>query len=332
MATPEEQKSALQSNRSKDRRSWSQQSDEDKRDRLWQGRTIANTPTKKGGRLIARGRRGQFEFARKQAGIDDPDRPKDLRLTPEARAVGARDLFDASELETKRRAALMASRLQGAMGQRWQSEASRQAAQDDAPQFGADAKGQDPVEKLKQGRMLAMVERAIAKQMADKAQEPGEKEKEESSKTQKALKKKAKAAFTRGAIYIVDLLAAALDASSTGISFVVDIFVYLFSLGWLNLEMIYGKHFAKGKSRYISPISWDPIPMPVDKDAVFLQSFVIAADIALAIAILIMTFGGFCFLHDYVKFVSSPLQVGVALAQGGDGMCLGAIISTMFGL
>lgn len=278
----------------------------------------------------------RFELGRKNAGIPTPGIPR-KRSTGSTQKFGtgkdrANNLNDIGELESKRRGALMASRLQGAMGQRWQAEASRQAVQDDAPQFGADAKGQDPVEKLKQGRMLAMVERAIAKQMADKANAPDEKEQEENNKMQQALKKKAKAAFTRGAVYIVDLLAAALDMSSSGISFVVDIFVYLFSLGWLNLEMIYGKHFAKGKSRYISPISWDPIPMPVDKDAVFLQSFVIAADIALAIAILMMTFGGFCFLHDYVKFVSSPLQVGVALAQGGDGMCLGAILSTMFGL
>ena len=79
-------------------------------------------------------------------------------------------------------------------------------------------------------------------------------------------------------IDVLDMLAAALDISSSGISFLIDIIIYFFTLGWLNLEMVYGKYFAKGKSRIISPLDWTPLPIPLHP--IFLHILVIFADIA----------------------------------------------------
>ena len=198
--------------------------------------------------------------------------------------------------------------------------------------------GMEQDQQPEQSRIASMLQRSImqrtAKQQAQQQQE--QQVSEETKKERDKLKQTAKSAVRRGAIYVIDLLAGALDISSSGISFIVDIILYLFTLGWLNLEMIYGKYFAKGKSRYVGPLSWDPIPMPVDKDALILSGFVVAADITLALAFLILTFGGFCFIHDVVKVTGSiteAAQIGAALAQGqSGGLCLGGILSSAFGL
>ncbi len=137
-----------------------------------------------------------------------------------------------------------------------------------------------------------------------------------------------KQAMRRGFIFLLDFIAAACDLSSAGISFVIDIFIYAFTLGYLNLEMIYGRWIAKGKSKIISPTSWFPIPMVVDPEAIILQSFIISMDIALGVAVVVMGAGGMCILHDYVTLVSDPVAVGTALASGNVGdMCLGGIMS-----
>lgn len=188
-----------------------------------------------------------------------------------------------------------------------------------------------PVERV------PVVERAIAKQLArSQVQTLNEEQTRAQTLKQQEVKAYMKTSIRRGAIYVVNLLASAVDLSSAGISFLINIFFYAFSLGWLNLEMFYGKHFAKGKSRYISPISWDPIPMPVDKGAIILQGFIITADLALALAILVLAVGGFCIVHDITKMTSSiagAIQIGAALAQGqGAGLCLGGILASGFGL
>ena len=189
-----------------------------------------------------------------------------------------------------------------------------------------------------QSRLASMLQRSImqrtAKQQAQQQQE--QQVSEETRKEREKLKQTAKSAVKRGAIFVVDLLAGALDLSSFGISFIVDVFLYAFTLGWLNLEMIYGRYFAKGKSRFISPLSWDPIPMPVDKNALILSGFVVMADIAVVIALLVMGFGSFCIVHDMELIKQSAMaaaQIGAALAQGQTGgLCLSGILPSNFGL
>lgn len=174
----------------------------------------------------------------------------------------------------------------------------------------------------------ALLQRAIMSQRREMEGEPTKKPL--LSQTVKYAK------WIRFGIFVYNILAWALDMASIGISFIINVLFYIFSFGWLNTEMIYGTYFTKGKSRYVAPLSWDPIPMPVDKNAIILAGFVVAADIALGIAALMLTFGGFCILHDMVMVTSSVTQaasIGASLAQGGAaGLCLGGIITSAFGL
>ncbi|GEM_PF-6606482 len=276
----------------------------------------------------------RFEMGRKHFGITDPERSDELLHTASTRKAGAKDLFDVGELETKRKAALFSSRVMSAVGQKWQGEAARQAAQEEDPRFGGSQEGQDPAVRLRQGRLLAFVERTMQQRVA--AQQDAQQQEEagtrrEADTQREEVKKKAKAAFRRGLMVVLNVLVGALNISSAGVAFLIDGFIHLFSLGWLNLEMIYGTYFAKGKSRFISPLSWDPIPMPIDKKGILLVGFVVTADIALALAFLVMSFTGYCLIHDFVIFTASPIQTGTALAQGGGELCLGGIISATFG-
>lgn len=146
---------------------------------------------------------------------------------------------------------------------------------------------------------------------------------------QEGIKKKrvAKSVLRRGLMFVLSALSAPV--------ILLDVIVWTFTLGWLNLEMIYGKYFTKGKSRFVDPISWDPIPVAVDKEAIILQGFVVAADIAIGVALLVLTFGGFCLLHDYSMVTSSigaAASIGASLAQGeSGGLCLSGIISSALG-
>lgn len=191
--------------------------------------------------------------------------------------------------------------------------------------------------QAQQAQRLAGIQAAVNAQTQQQAKNMQTEQDDKATEQQrKEIKRMAKSTLRRGSIYVIDLLASALDLSSSGISFIMDIFIYMLTLGWLNLEMFYGRHFAKGKSKFVSPISWDPIPMPVDKEAIILQGFIVTADIALGLAILVLSFGSFCIIHDYVKVMGSITEaalIGASLAQGASGgLCLGGIISSTFGL
>ena len=275
--------------------------------------------------------KADFEFGRKNAGIEDPKLPNELLRDPKS---GSKDLFDQAELNLKRKAALHASRLSEKIGA--QNKAKALAAT--SSQLSPDAKGSkaglegmDPTDRLQQNRRTQFLERGI---MARNAKQQAEANKtsataKETEETRDEVKKEAKAAFRRGMVYLVDLIAAALDMSTSGLSFIIDIFMYLFTLGWLNLEMIYGRWLAKGQSKYISPISWAPIKLPVDENAFMLQCAIVTADLALATAIAVITFGGVCFAYDYMILLATPIDFAAAIAAGGEGLCLGGIIHSI---
>ncbi|MFA4845054.1 MAG: pre-toxin TG domain-containing protein [Patescibacteria group bacterium] len=192
-----------------------------------------------------------------------------------------------------------------------------------------EAQEEQEEQELQQQQRSSLLQQATMSQM-NESQDDSEGDKKKNAAQdamRKEVKKKAKAAFKRGFIFVIGIIAAALDLGTAGISFIIDIFVYIFSFGWLNVEMIYGTHIAKGKSKLISPLSWDPIPMPVDPNGFWLQGLVVTADIALGVAIVIFGAGGMCILHDYVKLLSDPLKVGYAIAGGGGDLCLGGIMS-----
>jgi hypothetical protein len=175
--------------------------------------------------------------------------------------------------------------------------------------------------------------RAATRQQAAQQQIEQEKSgKDDAAQMQQLVKKKAKAAVRRGMMYLLNLIGVAIDAGSGGVALLITGFIHLFTLGWLNTEMIYGSYFMKGKSKIVAPLSYEPIPMPIDKKGHILIAFVVAADIALVVAMVVLGSFGACFIHDVVKFANSPLQAGAALAQGGTELCLGAIISSTIGL
>lgn len=306
MATLEEQKSTLQSSRQKTRTSWNSVNDDEKKRRLAQAR---NQQT----RNVA------FEVRRKEFGVNDPNIKNEL-LSQKNASGSKQDLFDVADLQSKRRAALFSNRLQ-AFANRPSSDNS-ESAQTENESIEPQRQPLRTTNIIKQ-----TAQRRFIQQQALEAAVPPQIQ-DQRNTFQKLAKQKAR----RGIIYVVNILATAFDLSTLGVSFLIDVFVYMFSFGWLNLEMVYGTHIAKKKSKYVSPISWDPIPMPVDKEAHILQGLLLAADLALIIGLLVFTFMGFCFLHDFIKFTTSPLQFGTSLASGGNELCLGGIISSIFGL
>lgn len=80
---------------------------------------------------------------------------------------------------------------------------------------------------------------------------------------------------------IANALASALDVGTGGIALVVTIFIHGLTLGWWNLQMIYGKWLHKGKHKIIPPLEWYPIPIPFDKKALMFQALVIFLDLVL---------------------------------------------------
>ncbi|MBI4256734.1 hypothetical protein HY626_01600 [Candidatus Uhrbacteria bacterium] len=247
------------------------------------------------------------------------------------------------DIESSRRSAFVSNRLQAfalSSAPAFQTSPTTQQTEDESFAQTQQAVQEEHLEEVQQAQktqLLASIQGALIAQTAQQTQaKKSEQANAQTIQQRQEIKQTAKAAMKRGAIFVTDSIAAAFDLGSSGLSLIIDIFIYLFTLGWLNLEMIYGKYFAKGKSKFIGPISWDPIPMPLDKDAIILSGFVVAADIALCVVGVILAFTGFCFLHDMVKITNSvtgAFAIGASLAQGDTaGLCLGGILTSAFGL
>ncbi len=144
--------------------------------------------------------------------------------------------------------------------------------------------------------------------------------------TRKMVKKAAKNTMQRGAIYATDLIASALDLGTSGVALVVDIFVYIFTLGWLNVELFYGRLLREDKDPFISALSYDPIPMPVDPKANFLAGVVLAADAALVLAVIIMLSFNLVLIMVWV----APLLIPGLIIMNPDGFL--SAMATMFAL
>ncbi|MEK7620313.1 MAG: hypothetical protein AAB413_03705 [Patescibacteria group bacterium] len=262
-------------------------------------------------------------------------RPGSLPPTPSATNARLQPHDRRSALQSSRlRAFALATALALAPSPSNQTPQQDETSQTDTPSKEESAQQA----QAEQSQRLAGIQAGVNAQ-AQRAQAQNQKTEQADEQTQQQreeVKKVAKATMRRGVMYVINLLASALDLGTSGIAFIVTFFLHLFTLGWLNLEMIYGKYFAKGKSKFVDPISWDPIPMAIDKEALILQGFVVAADIALGVAILVLSFGGFCLVHDFVKVTSSITEaalIGSSLARGeSGGLCLSGIITSAFGL
>jgi hypothetical protein len=118
---------------------------------------------------------------------------------------------------------------------------------------------------------------AMARSSAQKSgsEETNEQTNEEQELAQAAAKK----VMPRAIAFLANQIAATFELGTAGTAFVVTWIIRLLTLGWLNVEMIYGRWIAKGKSKAIPPVAWAPIPMPLDTEAKFLQVGIIMADI-----------------------------------------------------
>ena len=92
----------------------------------------------------------------------------------------------------------------------------------------------------------------------------------------------AKQMIPRGASFVANGITSVLDLGTAGVTLIFTIFVYVFSLGYLNAQMFFGK-----KNSLIGELSWAPIPMPIDKNANILRGLILMADILLVIALIV---------------------------------------------
>lgn len=81
--------------------------------------------------------------------------------------------------------------------------------------------------------------------------------------SRKAFKKTAEVAIQRGVRGVMQAVFTTIGAGTLGVGFIVTAVFQLIDLGWMNVEMVYGYYLAKGKSKFISPLDWTPLPIPL---------------------------------------------------------------------
>lgn len=171
-----------------------------------------------------------------------------------------------------------------------------QSALPQAPDSKTDEDNQEQEEQgeqeIKKQGIIDTLQARLAKAKKDYAvqEESGladEAKEKTRAEVKKAAKKAAKSVIIRGTTFLVTGIAGVIDVGTAGISLIVDFLVYAFSLGWLNLELFYGRLLRKDKDPFISALSYAPIPMPVDPKANILAGAVIAADIAVVLMLLV---------------------------------------------
>ncbi|MEK7615117.1 MAG: hypothetical protein AAB431_01890 [Patescibacteria group bacterium] len=86
---------------------------------------------------------------------------------------------------------------------------------------------------------------------------------------------------------IAGMLTMSLNLATCGLAFMFTFFIDFLILGWENLQMIYGRWIMKGKHKIVPPLSWDPIPMPFDGQALVLQMLLILKDLIFLIVMML---------------------------------------------
>ncbi|MBI5369691.1 hypothetical protein HZA85_00660 [Candidatus Uhrbacteria bacterium] len=89
---------------------------------------------------------------------------------------------------------------------------------------------------------------------------------EEAKPSQDIAKAAAKKVIPKAALFIANSIAGALELGTGGVAFLVTFVIRFITLGWYNIEMVYGGWVTKGKHKIIGPLTWDPIPMPFPKN------------------------------------------------------------------
>ncbi len=117
----------------------------------------------------------------------------------------------------------------------------------------------DRYAQIQQAQLRAQKEQQEVQKQAAVAQAMGG----EKDQARKQMKAGVKQGAKRGILGVLDSLGVAIDSSSFGITLLVDIFMYMFTLVWLDLEMLaYYKPYLR-KEPIISPLTWDPLKIPL---------------------------------------------------------------------
>lgn len=133
----------------------------------------------------------------------------------------------------------------------------------------------DAVEQLRKGQRLAMM-----KKMAEGAAEQtvfGQAK----EKAQEEIRKQIKAGIRRGAEELAQGIGNAIDLGTAGISTLVTIFFYAFTLTDLNMQMIWGYYITKKKSIFFPALEWSPLPVPKIVPVQFLHAGIVLIDLLL---------------------------------------------------
>ncbi len=148
--------------------------------------------------------------------------------------------------------------------------------------------GQDePMQGQVLAQQAAMAERLqsmkqMARTKADQALESKEGQ-QAKDKLQKEVRKTAKVAIRRGVEYVINFVCGSIDTGTVGVSLIVDIFIYAFTLVDLNIQMIWGYYIAKGKSLLFPALDWTPLKVPLP--VILLHAGLVLFDITLVLLI-----------------------------------------------
>lgn len=130
--------------------------------------------------------------------------------------------------------------------------------------------------------------------------------------TKKAAKQVAQKTVTRGVRWILEGIMGAIDIGSAGVGIIVTILFQLIDLAWMNVEMVYGSYIAKGKSKFIMPLDWTPLPIPLP--AIWLHILVIFVDVLVVIVFTTMMIAQFLALFILVSVMLAPAIAIVYIA------------------
>lgn len=113
---------------------------------------------------------------------------------------------------------------------------------------------------------------------------------EEKKKAQEEVRKQMKAAIRRGAEEAAQGIGNAIDIGTVGISTIITVLMYAFTLVDLNLQM--ASFYLKNKTFdfFFPSLTWSPIPMPSIVSPRFLHAGLVVLDL-LVLALLVV---GFC--------------------------------------
>lgn len=83
---------------------------------------------------------------------------------------------------------------------------------------------------------------------------------------QEAAKQASRKKMMKGMRFGANAISTGLETATLGLGSLFTFPIRLITLGWYNIEMIFGGWISKGKNKSVDPLTWDgPIPLPLPK-------------------------------------------------------------------